>query len=97
LGVGLKKRNGATQKPNMDELRDIIIRLLILTGLMTLQTLSIMYSRMYQLTDNAIAFEIVADCELWGIYSPSQPSKTLVLACPGVDVIRLWPLPVEQP
>ena len=24
-------------------------------------------------------------------------AKALALACPGVDYVRLWPLPVEQP
>jgi hypothetical protein len=97
LGVGLKKRNDASQKAKMDELRDNIIIILALTALMTYQTLNSMFSRMYQLTDNARALELVAGCELWGIYPPSQPFRTLVLACPGVDAIRLWPLPVEQP
>jgi hypothetical protein len=36
-------------------------------------------------------------CELWDDLPPSQPVRTLVLACPGVDAIRFWPLPVQQP
>ena len=26
-----------------------------------------------------------------------QPLRTLALACPGIDYIRLWPLPIQQP
>ena len=81
----------------MNELRDNIIIILVPTAVMTFQLLSVMYSRTYQLTENARALELVADCKLWDIFPPSQPSRTLVLACPGVDAIRLWPLPVEQP
>lgn len=28
---------------------------------------------------------------------PAQPVRTLVLACPGVDALRLWPWPPVQP
>ena len=34
---------------------------------------------------------------MWNILPPSQPEQTLVLACPRIDAIRLWPLPLEQP
>ena len=81
----------------MNDLRDNIIIVLALTAVMTLHLLNVMYSRTYQLTENANSLELVADCKLWDIFPPSQPSRTLVLACPGVDAIRLWPLPVEQP
>lgn len=53
--------------------------------------------RVYQLTENARITQFVADCELWDILPPSQPTRTLVLACPGVNAIRFWLLPVQQP
>jgi hypothetical protein len=81
----------------MNDLRDNIIILLVLTAVMTIQLLNVMHTRTYQLTENAMALELVANCKLWDIFPPSQPSRTLVLACPGVDAIKLWPLPVEQP
>jgi hypothetical protein len=36
-------------------------------------------------------------CELWYMDTITQPINTLVLACPGVDLIRLWPLPIIRP
>ena len=36
-------------------------------------------------------------CELIKFGRVLQPVVTIALACPGVDMIRLWPLPVQQP
>ena len=35
-------------------------------------------------------------CELWILEKPLQPKQTIALACPSVDLIRLWPLPMVQ-
>jgi hypothetical protein len=40
---------------------------------------------------------LVADCELWDIFPASQAARSVVLARPRVDMISLWPLPVQQP
>jgi hypothetical protein len=34
---------------------------------------------------------------MWIFDTTLQPVTTAVLACPGVDAIRIWPLPVIQP
>jgi hypothetical protein len=39
----------------------------------------------------------VGPCSLDLHRPPVQPVATLALACPGVDYIRLWPLPVVKP
>lgn len=36
-------------------------------------------------------------CDLACFTPPAQPARTLVLLCPGVDAIRLWPWPPIQP
>ena len=36
-------------------------------------------------------------CELIHFDQRLQPRDTAVLACPGVDMIRLWPLPIVTP
>jgi hypothetical protein len=36
-------------------------------------------------------------CKLCDVLPTTQPVRPLVLACPRVDAIRLWPLPVQQP
>jgi hypothetical protein len=57
----------------------------------------ILRTKSYKLTEDAWVTELVADCELWDVLPPSQPERTLVLACPGVDAIQFWPLPVQKP
>lgn len=47
--------------------------------------------------ETARDIKLIAGCELWDIVPPSQPERTLVLACPRMDGIRLWPLPLQQP
>jgi hypothetical protein len=81
----------------MSELRDSAISILMLFVLFTIQWFSVLTFRTYQLIKNAWATRLVADCELWEVLPLSQPTRTLVLACPGVDAIRFWPLPVQQP
>lgn len=39
-----------------------------------------------------------ARCELWLFTESSYlGEQALALACPGVDLLRLWPLPMVQP
>jgi hypothetical protein len=78
----------------MNDLKDSLILILLVVVLTAYQALSILSSRTYQLTQDARATWLVAGCELWDILPPSQPTRTLVLACPRVDAIQLWPLPV---
>jgi hypothetical protein len=81
----------------VNDLRDGVIVMLLVAVLTTYQLVSLLASRTYQLTEDAWATQHVAGCELWDIVPPSQPARTLVLACPHVDGVRLWPLPVQQP
>ena len=80
----------------IDELRDSAVNILLVFVITTIQLFSVLTARSYKLTEDAWVTELVADCELWDVLPPSQPVRTLVLACPGVDTIRLWPLPVQQ-
>jgi hypothetical protein len=81
----------------MDDLRDSLIVILLIAVLTSYQTASILNARTYQLSENTIVTSLIAGCELWDIFPPSQPARTVVLACPGVDLVRLWPLPMQQP
>ena len=37
-------------------------------------------------------------CSIWYFTERSQqPFRHVILGCPGVDAIRLWPLPIQQP
>jgi len=54
-------------------------------------------SRTHENVPGATAFELVGRCKLIHFDTRLQPVNTLVLACPKKDMIRLWPLPVQQP
>ena len=81
----------------IDELRDSAVTILLVFVFTTSQMFAVLTSSTYQLTEDARATRLIADCELWDVFPPSQPVRTLVLACSGVDAIRFWPLPVQQP
>ena len=45
----------------------------------------------------AISTKLPGACEIIQFGRGLQPIYTLALACPRMDMIRLWPLPVQQP
>jgi len=79
----------------MNDLADNILIFVLVVDLIMCQTINMMSSRTYQLNENARAIKLIAGCELWVITPPTQPTKTLVLACPRTNAIRLWPILVE--
>jgi hypothetical protein len=44
-----------------------------------------------------ITIELTGRCALIHLDTTLQPVNTLVLTCSKLDMIKLWPLPVEQP
>jgi len=50
--------------------------------------------RIDRCTDKVWCLELVAGCEL-DYHVP--PVNAVALACPGVDLMRIWPLPIVQP
>lgn len=46
---------------------------------------------------SATDIPLIARCELIYIDTRLQPVNTLVLACPRMDMFRLWPLPMQHP
>jgi hypothetical protein len=65
----------------------------LLAALAILLLAALLASRIEELTDGVWTLELIGGCAI--DYHIS--SKTLALACPGVDYTRLWPLPVVQP
>lgn len=53
-----------------------------------------MASRIERLLPGSYKIKLMADCLLITMDKTLQPAFTLALACPGVDMIRLWPLPI---
>jgi hypothetical protein len=57
----------------------------------------LLLSRSEQIKPVVTTIKLVAGCQLDFFDRTIQPNNTLVLACPGKDYVRLWPLPVMQP
>ena len=51
----------------------------------------------YRPVEGVTALRLVGRCELEYFDTTLQPTNTLVLSCPRMDMIRLWPLPVVHP
>jgi hypothetical protein len=54
-------------------------------------------SRMHESIPGATGIPLIARCELIYFDSILQPVNTFVLACPRMDMFRLWPLPIQHP
>lgn len=52
--------------------------------------------RASEFVPGATACALVCRCELIYFDTKFQPVNTLVLVCPGKDMIRLWPWPVQR-
>ena len=68
----------------IDGLRDSVLAIVLAVVFTTSQIFGVLTSKTNQLTEDAWAHRLVADCELWDVLPPSQPTRTLVMACPGV-------------
>jgi hypothetical protein len=51
----------------------------------------------YRPVEGVTALRLIGRCELEYFDTTLQPINTLVLSCPIVDSIRLWPLPIVHP
>jgi len=60
-------------------------------------TYGLLSSRIYSDIDGVTGFKLVGGCKLFYFTQPAQRLNAWVLACPRTDMIRLWPLPVQQP
>jgi hypothetical protein len=69
-----------------------------LSFLITLLLSLFLASRTYELIPGVTAMRLIKGCELDFFHDTRlQPVFTVALACPRVDYIRLWPLPIKQP
>ena len=41
--------------------------------------------------------DLTFNCQLQYYYPPAEPMNTLILTCPRMEMMRLWPVAVEQP
>ena len=80
----------------MEDLRDAVILVLVIAFLTFLQAYPVMAQRTFYVVEGITAMHLPGNCELQYYTSPAQPENTLVLTCPGMDMMRLWPLPVQH-
>lgn len=65
----------------------VVALLAVLGGVLVLRT--------YTLTEGVLATRLALGCEIWHFTPESwQPERTVVLACPGRELMRLYPLPI---
>jgi hypothetical protein len=76
--------------------RRVIVFLFVFT-ITLLATYGLLSFRPYSVVEGVTGIRLVGECKLYHFSQPAQPMTTLVLACPRTDLIRLWPLPVQQP
>ena len=80
----------------MDDLRDAVILVLAIALLTSLQAYPVMAQMTFQVAEGITAMHLTGNCELQYYTPPAQPVNTLVLTCPVMEMMRLWPLPVQQ-
>lgn len=68
-----------------------------LSFLITLLLAVFLVSRVEQPLPGATSIKLMAGCQVDLLDSRLQPVLTVALSYPGVDYIRLWPLPVLKP
>jgi hypothetical protein len=53
--------------------------------------------RTEEIIPGAVSKKLSGHCEIIQFGRGLQPEYTIALVCPRMDLIRLWPLPVQQP
>lgn len=56
----------------------------------------LLVSRSKEIVPGVTAVRLVGGCQVELYDTSAQPVFTVAFSCPGVDTIRLWPLPVLQ-
>ena len=49
------------------------------------------------LIEGALQVKLINRCDLEIYDKPLQPFRTVVISCPRMDMIRVWPLPIQHP
>jgi hypothetical protein len=75
----------------------LTMKQILISFLVTILCVLLLASRTERVIPGVIAVTLFGDCQVEFYDTTIQPVFTLALACPRVDVIRLWPFPVKQP
>jgi hypothetical protein len=68
----------------------------LIVGLLLLLAI-LLATRIRRVLPGATVIKLVSGCQATLMDTRLQPVFTMSLDCPGVDSIRIWPLPVVQP
>lgn len=77
-------------------MRPVALFLISFTLTLTL-AFGFLWLRTKETIPGAVSTELPGRCEIIQFGIGLQPVYTVALACPRMDMIRLWPLPVQQP
>jgi hypothetical protein len=75
----------------------IKLKVFFLTFLVTALLVLLLASIISRHVSGVIEVRLIAGCQVEFHDIHTQPVFTTVLACPRIDSIRLWPLPILQP
>jgi hypothetical protein len=81
----------------MNDLANIFLTILLAALLSFPWVYSTLDARTFSPIEGITAMNLVSGCQLQYYTPPAQPEDKLLLACPGMDTMRLRPWPVEQP
>ena len=81
----------------MKELRNTILTIFLVALITMPVAYALLTARTTYPIEGVKTIRLVGRCELDYIDYTVQPVRTLAFACPGMDYIRLWPLPIQQP
>jgi hypothetical protein len=74
-----------------------VTKVFLLLFLVVLSLIALVIARSLHPIPGVTEIKLLVGCQLEYFDTTAQPVSTLVLSCPRVDSIRLWPLPILQP
>ena len=81
----------------MKEIRNTILLITLIALINMPLAYAVLAARTTYPIDGVKTIRLVGRCELDYFDDKAQPVQTLTFAFPGMDYIRLWPLPIQQP
>ena len=79
----------------MNDLPNILLTILLAALLSFPWAYNTLDARMFSPIEGITTMDLVGGCQLQYYYPPAQAGDTLLLTCPGIDTMQLWPLLVQ--
>jgi len=81
----------------MNDLANILLTIFLIALLSLPWAYNTLDARTFSHIKGITAMSLVGGCQLQYYTPPAHPENTLVITCPGMEMMRLWPLPMDQP